>query len=310
MIINKSFKKCACHKAVCNKNHNILDNFLQIREKCPAIKEVFIPEYFICEFIDTVKNNKSRDDFMSLIAFEDGYLKNITRPVHKFLLDESGNKKPNVKIKLLESWIINYQTSTERNHKAKQQFLGPFHELLFADWLDENGYEIKDLQALGAKSDVMAENRKEKYTVNFEVKYIGYEEWFYDKLNNKNKSFSPCLLWQHDFLLYVAYEAAKQLSRLSRGFKVITILLQNSEHYDLDWIDWHSPHFHCIKRPFIDMGKFKSLNITNEVIQIFKQIDEIWFFKANYNFTYDFIKRIPIKNIEKSLFFASSGSQT
>jgi len=294
----KSYLNCFCHTYnYSGNNDDLLKEFKSIRYNCPAIKEIFIPDDFYGKFLSTLETNKSSYDFIILLAFERGYLKNITRPIHKFLLGENGSINPNMKITLLETWITDYKSSRERNQKSKQQFLGHLHELLFADWLDENDYSIIDLEALGAKNDIIAKNNKGK-TIGIEVKYIGYEEWFCDKLHNKNNDFSPDLNYQHDNLLYIAFTAADQLCKKSNQINIISILLQNINHFDLDWINWHNPSFHSTdakERPFINKKKYT--NISNEVRTIFRQIDEIWFFKIEGNFTYNLIRTVNTRVI-------------
>jgi len=290
-MLEKSYKNCSCQSSnYCDNKDNLLEKFKSIRDKCPAIKEILIPDNFLEKFLNIAKKNISEDDFMIKLAFERGYLKNITRPIHKFLLDRKQDILPNYKKDLTEFWMTNYQSPQERNKISKRSFLGRFCELLLADWLDEHDYSIIGLAALGAGYDIIAENDQGK--INIEVKYIGHEEWFNDKLHDINKCFSPDPNYPHDYLLYIAYTAAKQLCEKSNENKVITILLQNLSHHDLDWIERHNPNFYEIERDFIDKKKYP--NIENEIHSIFKQIDEIWFFHTN-NFTCNLIKKVKTR---------------
>ena len=215
---------------------------------------------------------------MILLAYERGYLKHITTPIHKFLITNKHKIRKNYLTELTEFWMTKYQLPEKRFEKSKSSFHGRISELILADWIDEHNYSIINLEVWGADIDIIAQNNQGKI-FNFEVKYIGHEEWFFDKLIGKNNDCSPNLYYQHDYVLYIAYTAVKQLEKIN-GNRIGAILIQNWNHYDENWIDWNNPDFHEIKPKW----KEKYPNIEKEICTIFNQINELWFFEIDEAF--------------------------
>ena len=274
----KSNINCPCQVINSVSKDNLLEEFLLFRDQCPALKEILFPDDFLEDFKNTYINDDSEFDFMSLLAFEGGYLKNITTPIHKFMISNV-HKIPKYYLDdLKEFWMIKYQDSSERFKKSRSSFEGRINELIFIDWLDEHDYKIIDLEIWGANIDVIAKNNKGKI-YNFEEKYIGDEEWFFDKLNGKNKCLCPSPHYQHDYLLYIAYTAAKKLEKINSN-GIISILVKNWNHYDENWIDWNNPSFSKIENKWLKSCP----NIEDEICSIFNQISELWLFESDEKF--------------------------
>jgi len=255
-----------------------LKDFLGLRNKCSALKEILVPNDILEDFINTYINDNSKFDFMSILAFERGYLKNITTPVHKFIIGNL-HKVPKYYLDdLKEYWMIKYQDYSDRFKKSRSSFEGRINELIFIDWLDEHDYKIIDLEVWGANIDVIAKDNEGKL-YNFEVKYIGDEEWFFDKLNGKNKCFCPSPYKQHDYLLYITYTAVKKLEKMN-GNGIISILVKNWNHYDDNWIDWNNLCFSKIEPQWIE----KYPDIESEIRSIFNKISELWLFESDEKF--------------------------
>ncbi len=88
-----------------------------------------------------------------------GYLGRITRPVHLYLLDgekvKNGLKK-NYRKDLIEKWIN--ETTPISCHQKSRGHEGKLAELLCSEWLQRNGWEIKNLEALGGNFDAALNN--------------------------------------------------------------------------------------------------------------------------------------------------------
>lgn len=110
LIMNNSFN-CPCQAVIPNERDDILNQFAQIREYCPALKKLLIPDIIWEDF-----KRKAQADFdnariksILLLAFERGYLKNITSPLHTYLIEgdrpKEYLKKQYVK-DLIEKWMF------------------------------------------------------------------------------------------------------------------------------------------------------------------------------------------------------------
>ena len=69
---------------------DVLELFAALREECPALRELLVPDRLWQRFQDAYLRPANGVAHVSLMlnAFEGGYLHALTGPIHEFLLDE------------------------------------------------------------------------------------------------------------------------------------------------------------------------------------------------------------------------------
>ena len=222
---------CVCMRAQVDNRARPLDVLESIRQNCPALQSVFLPEDTWSEFQawhakpDVIATHCS----MLLLALKRRCLARLTGPVHRYLFkggDLHKNVDSNYKEDLKERWMLD-QDPVER-HRRSKIFSGKVTELQCAEWLEACGWHITDLAALGADSDIEAKDCSGRLTA-FEVKFIGDEDdTFQMILKSIEKGASarvgPSLSSSINYLLFRVYEAAKQLAQFN-GHRAAVIVI-------------------------------------------------------------------------------------
>jgi hypothetical protein len=215
---------------------SLLDTFAAVREECPALKELLVPDEIWPKFHNwhLWSDDEAYHESTLIHALEGGYLSSITSPVHRYLL-ESSRINPLVRkqyIKdLRENWI-EYIDPLERHEKFKI-FQGRVVELQCAEWLERQGWEISDLEAFGEESpDIEAKSASGDLTA-FEVKFIGQDE---DGFDTVLKGFSgeeaysrSSLDLAANYLLYRVYQSAKQLQRSAASARIALVVIDDTD---------------------------------------------------------------------------------
>jgi hypothetical protein len=103
--------KCPCQSIPITNSPIKFENFASLRESCPALREVLLPENIWHDYQNMVKtnNDESRQLPIVLGAFNEGLLARITMPVHDYLLDGETlnvNLTNQYKKDLNEKWIL------------------------------------------------------------------------------------------------------------------------------------------------------------------------------------------------------------
>ena len=149
-----SFSHCDCQNMITTEHNHLLKEFSILRSKCPAIKEVLIPEALWPDFqrFFLNKSNRAAHSSILLLAFERKHLNKITSPIHRYLM-EGEKPKPSVTNQyvkdLRECWLLE-ETEIERHRKAKM-FMGKLIELQCAEWIENQKWKISNIEALGGK---------------------------------------------------------------------------------------------------------------------------------------------------------------
>jgi len=233
-----------------------LAEFAQLRGSCDALRSVLVPQDVWARFKQAYERIPAGVQHASLLvlAFQRGYLRRITAPVHQFLLGEFAAGRsvdPGYSSELRELWAL--QEDEADRHQHANRYRGKLTELQVARHLVSTDWCIVDLEALSADSgtgprpDILAVGPSGDST-SVEVKLIGlstegFEAYAHDDVH-----------WidTHDranFLLDRLYRSAMQL-RVATGRKVVCIALTDSAWREYkpvltvqDLVNWREPRF-------------------------------------------------------------------
>lgn len=129
---------------------SLLDTFAAIREKCQALKELFVPDEIWPKYYNwhLWSDDEAHHESALLLALDRGYLSSITSPVHRYLL-QSGRINSRVRKQyindLQEKWMDN--SDPLERHEKFRMFYGRVVELQCAEWLEKQDWGIYDLEA-------------------------------------------------------------------------------------------------------------------------------------------------------------------
>lgn len=273
---------------------SLLDTFAAVRERCPAIKELFVPDETWSKFRNwhLWSDVKTHHESALLLALDRGHLGSITYPAHRYLL-ESGHINSRVRKQyindLQEKWM-DHDDSLER-HKKFKEFYGRVVELQCARWLETQGWEIADLEAFRERGpDIEAKSARGDRTA-FEVKFIGQDD---DGFNTALKGFSGEDTYERrspycaaNYLLYRIYRSAKQLQGASAATRIALVVIDEQTWFTFEtqlmggWIDWMNPTFMDVYDPFIDRERKKNPNLDAELKVILGSINDVWILKRS-----------------------------
>jgi hypothetical protein len=288
---------CPCLNAFCNSCNNkdhLIQEFETIRNQCPAIREILVPDEIWKEFIKKTQEeyDKARHNYIVLLAFKYGHLFRLTYPIHKYLLENNKprpNLNPNYKKDLQERWMLG--DTDERRHELFKRYQGKLTELRCALWLQEQGWIIDNLEALGGLYDIEATS-PEGIECAIEVKFIGLEtDKFQATINENGGNFDPSS--DADYLLYIAYTAAKKLKQTSK--KTIAIIVSGVQDWtfkktalELGYVDLNRPRFYDDNRDFIEREEYPDFD--NDLPIRLSNLNELWIVSegSNYNYTKEY----------------------
>lgn len=185
----------------------------KLHNKCPAVK------FLIPDFESWFKDNKEPEgtafhQSTLVLAFRRGHLDRITSPIHRYCLSNKNTLTNQYKKDLREAWF-SCADSSER-HKKLRIWMGRMAELKVAEWIEENGWKIEEMEAWGGKSDIKANSPDNKETL-IEVKYIGQEDEDFKHLvahlagGADTQLLNPYVAF--NYVLFRIFEAAYQLRK-------------------------------------------------------------------------------------------------
>lgn len=184
-------------------------------------QNVFIPDWATFRATaGTTSNNKAGHRSVLPIALGRGDLAQPTRPIHHYLLDHdtiSADTIPSYRNAFTEHWLAK-PTDLERRQRFRV-FFGKVVELQVAEWLEDQRWKICNLEAAGGPVDIQAVDSAGK-TFGFEVKFIGTEDGDFEAMAQAENGISggpKDLPSTSNYLLFRAYEAAKQLAESDLG---------------------------------------------------------------------------------------------
>lgn len=294
------FLDCPCEMATATEDH-ILKDFVSIREKCPALKEVLVPDSVWSDFQGTALEDMDEAQHQSilLLALSRGYLRQITSPVHRYLIERGKPKKlltKQYKNDLIERWMV--KKNMVNRHQKARIFLGKLIELQCGEWIEKQGWSISNLEALGGNSDIEARS-PDNIDCEIEVKYIGQKDDNFlavvENLSGRGGARTSSPYTAADFILFKAYEAAKQLQGCAKNriaFLVIDGMAWNFLKNPLRdrWIRWKSPGFFN-KDPefqnFLQQQKEKRYpDIEKDLAVTLGSLAKVWIVKMKDGFQY------------------------
>ncbi len=289
---------CQTVNGINNSWRNILNQFESIRKNCPALKEILVPESEWPKFRKMAPSAFEESGHRSILlgALKYGYLGKLTLPIHAHLLD--GEKPKDSLIKqykqdLIEKWML--QKTPLKRHQVVRIFNGKLAELISSSWIESHGWNIVNLEALGGSFDIEAISPHGK-SCAIEVKYIGEEDWKFEEdlkslMSSKAVGGGFNDYNGYNYILFRAYEAAKQLSNF-KGDRYVFIVISNLAWDFLDmaiednWLQQYPSKFTDLASPkwkdFLTKKKKegKYQNIEADINKVLNQIKELWIIKC------------------------------
>lgn len=291
--------------------------FADIRSRCPAIREVYVPDDLWPRFDrwhnspDPVAQHRS----ILVLALERAYLPRLTSPVHQYLFRD-GKLRPELtqqyRRDLREQWM--FDPDPERRHSQSKIFMGKVTELQVAQWLDANGWSVTGLEAIGGGPDVEA-IAPDGQTVAFEVKHVGIEDNYFrailESLAGRHSGQSASSYDAANYLLFRVYEAARQLGK-TPGMKVAVVAINDLawDHFELQlrerWIDWSAPKLYdsCSgASPDWEMfmrSQDQHPRLHEDLAETLDVLDEVWVFHVLGDLRYERELAVPNQRLERT----------
>jgi hypothetical protein len=228
---------CACQKAFAKSEADLIAEFKALRESCPVLRTILIPDFIEWDHArtDLDRNNTDHDSILFL-AFKRRYLHRLTLPIHKYLLDGEAPRSDltqQYKKDLQERWFI--RPDPLKRHRNSKGYLGRLSELLVAEWAENTeNVRITGLEATGKDHDILTVSTDGSAGA-IEVKFIGTMDSTFEKmLAMKIFGGAVDVPTASDFLLTRIYEAAKQLADYQHRKTVVIVIDEMAWHYGFD----------------------------------------------------------------------------
>lgn len=230
--------QCPCQSKIFLSKCSLLEEFTCLRTICPALKDIVLPDATWEDFrkVALKAPNPAKHQPFILGAFKRGFLKNITAPIHRYLLDGSRPKTSltnEYKQDLMAKWVL--ETDPAAAHPKARMYKGKLVEIMIAAWLEDGGWTIDHLAALGGKFDIEATSPDQK-SYAIEVKYIEIQKYRYAEILESLESGEAASgSWNDDdgynYMLFRTFEAAKQLSTSPKAKDRLCLIVVSN----VDW---------------------------------------------------------------------------
>lgn len=233
----------------------LLASFSDLRRRCEALHLVMVPEPKWTIFQEFAQGSADRAHLRPILflAYRHQTLGRLTRPVHRFVLGDSGIRgdvSPQYRKDLQEDWMRG--KNEEDRHRKARSFQGRLAELQAAAWLESQGWEVAGLELLGGDFDIAVRSPRAEHVL-IEVKFFGTSDEIFQasiaSLAGAPAAFSLSPYDAANYVLFRACEAAKQLVK-GDGIRTILLVfggLAWTESYSFpltnSWIDWTHPSF-------------------------------------------------------------------
>lgn len=291
-----------------------MQSFEAIRSRCAALREILVPDSIWPVFRQkaTEPYDQAFHHYIVLGALRDGFLARITFPIHRFLLDTDKPKRSltrQYKEDLVEKWMLE-SVPLERHRKARM-FVGKLTELLMAAWLEEQGWSIDALEALGGTFDIEATS-PDKISCAIEVKYIGQCDADFEDIVRKFSLGSPAggtfePYEPFNYLLFRIYEAAKQLLNSNTRRLVAIVISQIAwSFFELQikqgWLQKRplpfSQNVSSDGAAFLakEKAKGKFSNIERDLDSVIDSLNELWIVVEQNYLSYQLKNRFTVSN--------------
>lgn len=274
--------------------------FSDMRDKCRALREVFLPDSIWQQFRDwhTRPDDEAAHRSILLLAYRRGCLSSVTKPIHRYILSSNGiraDARKQYLQDLRERWML-ADDPVERNRLAKI-FRGRIVELQLALWLEGQSYRVVGLEATRKGPDIETTSRNGVNT-SWEVKFIGVEDGdfriFLDSIAGL-----PAATWVSpytamNYLVFRVYEAARQLSS-ARETKAVIVVVDDTAWFRFEmqltgnWIDWKNPVFISQDSEwtqFLEAQKKRYPDLPNDLASTIQEVDSIRIFRQTSRFEF------------------------
>lgn len=291
---------CPCLLPMQDSGETSIDILAATRKVCPALHAVFLPDSVWPDFQNWhIQSDKvAFHSSVLLLALERGHLSRVTSPIHRYLV-HSGSVRPEVRQQYLkdlrERWML-YADPIER-HRKSRIFRSRVAELQFAEWLETRAGAVTGLEALREGPDIEVTFAEGSVTA-FEVKFLGGEDEDFRMILQSVAGLpaggpvSPYAAI--NYLLFRAYEAAKQFSITSVNRSVVLIVedltwwrfrIQLSNR----WIDWANPRF-IGQDPtwdeFLKEQQKRYPGLPSDVAATLREVDAVWIVRETYGYQF------------------------
>lgn len=242
--------ECVCTTNFDSKG-DYLHQFRDIRNKCPALNKIFVPDEIFENFMLASSNfNTTRHQPIVIGLLRNNCLSKITVPAHLYLMEDgivSSRLTKQYKKDLMETWIT--ESEPIERHRKNRIFEGKLAEILCANYLENKGWRITNLEALGGNHDIEAFNKNNE-PVTGEIKYIGLEDDRFFEMEESiatgNAVGGPLTVYDgYNYLILKICEAAYQL-RHSEGKKIVFLIIGNVAS---SFINFQVKNFLQIEKP-------------------------------------------------------------
>ena len=299
-MVNAPFD-CPCKTASAVDRDNLLEGLRALRNGCSALNQILVPDWEAFEQADRkLEGNRATHRSMLLLALERGHISRITFPIHLYLMESEQPKKELTKQyrkDLQEHWFM--EDDELKRHNISRTYLGRLVELQCAQWIEEQNWQVQNLEALGGNFDIEAFSPRGD-TWAIEVKYIGQEDWDFVDIsesmdrNGVGKGRAVSLYAPSDRILFKIYEAAKQLSDFPQARLAVLVIS------DLTWyrfqiplkenlMHWESPRF-INDDPrwnrFFQEQKIRYPEVEKEIGTVVDSLTQAWIIREKYGYQY------------------------
>lgn len=292
---------CPCVNARPRAGHPTIHGFAEVRERCPALLQVFLPAP-AWETLVAMENQPPDAALHAsslLLAFVRGRLASLTGPVHRFLLEGNqprANLTTQYRKDLQEQW---WSAPNEAlRHERARIFFGKVVELQLASWLVDEGWTVSALEALGGPADIVAESPAQE-SHSFEVKYIGWQTDDFLRVvdalaGGDGGGAIPVLggvplylLEAANYLVFRVYEAARRLQQCP-GTRTAAVVIDAlswrcfAQPLRERWISWNAPAFLAAGdqwREFLNAQRQHLPELDAELPAAISSLDHLWVFK-------------------------------
>ncbi|GJL50219.1 MAG: hypothetical protein NPIRA01_14460 [Nitrospirales bacterium] len=290
---------CICQQHY-DEAHPIRDSFATVRQNCPALREVLLPDtawQLASKRMDELSDPSKHRSYL-LLAYEHGVLAKITAPIHRFLLIDAhphNNFTKQYRKDLQERWII--ESDPTKRHERYRRFFGKLVELLVCQTLTEREWTVTGLEALGACADIIAVS-PENMANSLSVKYIGQSTYDFEQ-NLSTLVGGPTIgvgspYDAINYLLFRIYEAAYQLQNFSTPKIAIIVIDAMTWHVfeeplESQWVCWTQPAFcrgSCNWDNFLQKQYGRYPTIRRDLSDIVRTLNRIFVFEMNSQYEF------------------------
>ena len=301
-MVKKIF--CPCQSIKNIDSDKLLHEFEAIREKCVVLRKILVPDKVWDDFKQKAKASPDTvgHKYKVLGALQLGILSKITLPIHNYLMDGNNPKeklKNNYKKELVENWIK--EETPLKKHKKARGHEGKINELLCTLWLENQGWKIDSLEALGGDFDIEATSTN-NILYSIEVKFIGQEDRKFEEfekccISHNAISSTTSIYDGYNYFLFRTYEAARQLSKSTRKRLALIVFSHTTWGFDNAlinerWINYRPIAFSESASKDWDAfliskkGEKRYHDIDNMLEKYIEQLDGLWVMQQHQDLEY------------------------